>query len=744
MQGIKTKYAIRFVTASSLFDGHDASINLFRRLLQQAGVEVIHLGHNRSVDEIVEAAIQEDVQGIAVSSYQGGHVEFFKYMIDLLKERGAGHIQVFGGGGGVIVPRENKELEDYGVRKIFSPQDGRNMGLEGMIKTMVEATDFPTIRDISREIGRIKEGDQQAVSRLITWVEDHADQKERLAEQLTKEVQDFIPVIGITGTGGAGKSSLTDELVRRFIHDFDDKKIAILSVDPSKQKTGGALLGDRIRMNSVYHPRVYLRSLATRRTRSELSRGIKEAIQILKVAGYDLVIVETSGIGQGNADVVEVSDFSIYVMTSEFGAPSQLEKIEMLDYADMVAINKFDRKGSQDALRDVKKQYRRNHQLFDADDEEIPVYGTMASRFNDPGTNRFYQALIQKLNERFELDWEPKIKAPTSELDIHHIIPPERSHYLREIAATVRKYHQETEEQAKLATKLYQLNGSLQHIKGEGEEESLTERFKGTIRKIEDGLTPENRKLLNEWDQLVDAYKQDEFTLKVRGQTKLVPLYTKTLAGSKIPKVALPRFEDWGERLRWLRNENVPGKFPFTAGVFPFKRTDEDPKRQFAGEGTPERTNRRFHYLSKNDPAKRLSTAFDSVTLYGEDPDERPDIYGKVGESGVSVCTLEDMKRLFEGFDLCAPNTSVSMTINGPAPIILAMYFNTAIEQQLDKFRQENGREPTPEEAEEIKNATLKKVRGTVQADILKEDQGQNTCIFSTDFALKMMGDIQE
>jgi isobutyryl-CoA mutase len=745
MQGIKTKYAIRFVTAASLFDGHDASINLFRRLLQQAGVEVIHLGHNRSVDEIVEAAIQEDVQGIAVSSYQGGHMEFFKYMIDLLRKRGAGHIQVFGGGGGVIVPREIKELEEYGVRKIFSPQDGRKMGLEGMIQTMVEATDFPTVRDISREMSRAKKGDKQAISRLITWVEDDPDQRARLGEQLSKELQGFVPVIGITGTGGAGKSSLTDELVRRFIHDFEDKKIAILSVDPSKQKTGGALLGDRIRMNSVHHPRVYLRSLATRKTRSELSGGIKEAIQILKVAGYDLVIVETSGIGQGNADVVEVSDFSVYVMTSEFGAPSQLEKIEMLDYADMVAINKFDRKGSQDALRDVKKQYRRNHQLFDADDEEIPVYGTMASRFNDPGTNRFYQEMIRKLNEKFDLGWESKIKAPVSEMDIHHIIPPERSHYLREIAATVRKYHQETEAQAKLATKLYQLNGSLQCMKEEAAaEDSLTERFKETIQKIEERLTPENRKLLDEWEALADAYRQDRFTIKVRNKTKEIPLYSKTLAGSKIPKVALPRFEDWGERLRFLRKENVPGRFPFTAGVFPFKRTDEDPKRQFAGEGTPERTNRRFHYLSKNDQAKRLSTAFDSVTLYGEDPDERPDIYGKVGESGVSVCTLEDMKRLFEGFDLCAPNTSVSMTINGPAPILLAMYFNTAIEQQMEQFRKREGREPTAEEAEEIKNETLKKVRGTVQADILKEDQGQNTCIFSTDFALKMMGDIQE
>lgn len=744
MQVIRPKHAIRFVTAASLFDGHDAAINLFRRLLQAAGVEVIHLGHNRSVDEIVEAAIQEDVQGIAVSSYQGGHIEFFKYMIDLLKERGAGHIRVFGGGGGVIVPREIRELEEYGVSKIFSPQDGRELGLEGIIETMLKETDFATVTDISREIDRLKEGDQQAVSRLITWVEENEDQKIQVIQQLPPQQNRMIPVVGITGTGGAGKSSLTDELVRRFIHDFEDKKVAILSVDPSKQKTGGALLGDRIRMNSVNHPRVYMRSLATRHTRSELSSGIKEAIQILKAVNIDLIIVETSGIGQGNADIVEVSDLSIYVMTSEFGAPSQLEKIEMLDYAELVAINKFDRKGSEDALRDVKKQYRRNHGLFDADDNEIPVYGTMASRFNDPGTNRFYRALIRKLSEKFELNWESGWQVAETNPGVHHIIPPERTHYLREIAATVRKYHRETEEQAKLSTQLYQLTGAQACLEIEGEEQSITERFQETIRKIEEKMTPDSRKMLSNWDSLIQTYQQDEYTLKIRDKKQKIPLYMETLSGSKIPKVAMPRFKDWGERLRWLRKENVPGQFPFTAGVFPFKRTDEDPKRQFAGEGTPERTNRRFHYLSKNDTAKRLSTAFDSVTLYGEDPDERPDVYGKVGESGVSICTLEDMKKLYAGFDLCAPNTSVSMTINGPAPIILAMYFNTAIDQQLENFREREGREPTTEEAEAIKKKTLQTVRGTVQADILKEDQGQNTCIFSTDFALKMMGDIQE
>ncbi|MGA8941977.1 MAG: fused isobutyryl-CoA mutase/GTPase IcmF [Thermoactinomyces sp.] len=744
MRVIRPKHAIRFVTAASLFDGHDAAINLFRRLLQGAGVEVIHLGHNRSVDEIVEAAIQEDVQGIAVSSYQGGHIEFFKYMIDLLRKRGAGHIRVFGGGGGVIVPREIRELEEYGVSKIFSPQDGRELGLEGIVETMLKETDFSTVSDISREIERLSQENRQTVARLITWVEENEKQKHWLLEQLPPGQTKMIPVVGITGTGGAGKSSLTDELVRRFIHDFEDKRVAILSVDPTKQKTGGALLGDRIRMNSVHHPRVYMRSLATRRTRSELSSGIREAIQILKAANFDLIIVETSGIGQGNADIVEVSDLSIYVMTSEFGAPSQLEKIEMLDYADLVAINKFDRKGSEDALRDVKKQVRRNQELFDAEDDEIPVYGTMASRFNDPGTNRFYQALIRKLNDKFALDWKSRWQNTDPEQNIHYIIPPERTHYLREIAGTVRKYHQETEEQAKLATQLYQLKGAKDCLGRQEEAQDLTEYFEKTIRDIEEKLKPDIRKMLNSWDSLIQSYKQDEYTVQIRDKKQKVPLYTKTLAGSRIPKVALPRFKDWGDRLRWLRKENVPGQFPFTAGVFRFKRTDEDPKRQFAGEGTPERTNRRFHYLSENDTAKRLSTAFDSVTLYGEDPDKRPDIYGKVGESGVSICTLDDMKKLYAGFDLCAPNTSVSMTINGPAPIILAMYFNTAIDQQIEKFRQKEGREPTREEAEAIKKETLQNVRGTVQADILKEDQGQNTCIFSTEFALKMMGDIQE
>lgn len=748
----RPRHAVRFVTAASLFDGHDASISLFRRLLQASGVEVIHLGHNRSVEEIVTAAIQEDVQGIAVSSYQGGHIEFFKYMIDLLKERGAEHIRVFGGGGGVIVPREIRELEAYGVAKIFSPDDGMKMGLQGIINHMVKACDFPTVERVTWELEKLPEADPRAIARLITLAEYVAEDREgcetaaselkELAESATEGA--FVPVVGITGTGGAGKSSLTDELVRRFLADFPGKKVAVLSIDPSKQRTGGALLGDRIRMNAVHHPRVYMRSLATRRNRSELSAATRDAIAIVKRAGYDLVIVETSGIGQGDADVTQVSDLSLYVMTSEFGAPSQLEKIEMLDYADLIVINKFDRKGSEDALRDVKKQWRRNHGQFDLPDEKIPVYGTMASRFNDPGTNVLYRSLIDKLNEKFDLGWESSMDVTGQKVEVRHIIPPERTHYLREIANTVRNYRKWVEEQTELARRWFQLHGAREWLTKETTSDAPLRPLAEAIRKIEEQLDPYCKKLIEEWPKLKELYRQDEFVFKVRDREIRMPLYHETLAGSKIPKIALPRYEDWGEILRWCLLENVPGRFPYTAGVFPLKRTDEDPKRQFAGEGTPQRTNRRFHYLSKNDPAKRLSTAFDSVTLYGEDPDERPDIYGKIGESGVSICTLDDMKELYKGFDLCSPNTSVSMTINGPAPIILAMYFNTAIDQQVEKFREAHGREPSAEEYETIKAKTLQSVRGTVQADILKEDQGQNTCIFSTEFALKMMGDIQE
>ncbi|PTX62481.1 methylmalonyl-CoA mutase [Melghirimyces profundicolus] len=750
----RAKHPVRFVTAASLFDGHDASINLFRRLLQAGGAEVIHLGHDRSVDLIVDAAVQEDVQGIAVSSYQGGHMEFFKYMIDRLKERGAGHIRVFAGGGGVIVPREIRELEEYGVAKVFSPEDGRQMGLQGIINLMVKSCDFPTVEQVSWESEAARKGDARAIARLITLAErealtgssGEASATRAVLNESEEESGTQVPVIGLTGTGGAGKSSLTDELVRRFLEDFPEKRVAVLSIDPSKQKTGGALLGDRIRMNAVHHPRVYMRSMGTRKTRSELSGATRDALAILKRSGFDLIFLETSGIGQGDSDVVGVSDFSVYVMTSEFGAPSQLEKIEMLDFADLVAINKFDRKGSKDALRDVKKQYRRNHHLFDVPDDEIPVFGTMASRYNDPGTNRFYRELIHRLSKKLELDWESGWNEGAGEPEILHIIPPERAHYLRDVAGTVRRYRKEVEEQSRLARKAYQLKGSRETLEEHGgaESDEVLRRLDQAREEVESRLTPEAKGHLEEWPALKESYRQEEYTVKIRDREIRTPLFTETLSGTRIPKVALPRFEDWGEILRWVMMENVPGRFPYTAGVFSFKRADEDPKRMFAGEGTPERTNRRFHYLSEGEPAKRLSTAFDSVTLYGRDPDERPDIYGKVGESGVSVCTLEDMKKLYSGFDLCAPNTSVSMTINGPAPMILAMFLNTAIDQQLDQFREQEGREPSEDEAQKLRAKALSTVRGTVQADILKEDQGQNTCIFSTDFALKLMGDIQE
>ncbi|QKG85753.1 methylmalonyl-CoA mutase [Kroppenstedtia pulmonis] len=747
-------HAVRFVTAASLFDGHDASINLFRRLLQSSGAEVIHLGHDRSVDLIVDAAIQEDVQGIAVSSYQGGHVEYFKYMMDRLRERGAAHIQVFVGGGGVIVPKEIKEMKAYGVAKVFSPEDGRTMGLQGMINYMMKACDFPTVDGLDNEPEEVAKGDYRSIARMITMVERAVTDKnfrrdhKGILRELKNNPASSAPVVGLTGTGGAGKSSLTDEWVRRFLADYPDKKIAVLSIDPSKQKSGGALLGDRIRMNAVHHPRVFMRSLATRRNRSELSAGIQDAIAIVKRAGFDLILVETSGIGQGDADIVEVADLSVYVMTSEFGAPSQLEKIEMLDYADLIAINKFDRKGSEDALRDVRKQYRRNHNLFDVPDEALPVYGTMASRFNDAGTDQFYRAVIDRLREKTGWEQESSLDVQRRKMEVRHIIPPERTHYLWEIANTVRKYQSHIDEQSLAARRLYQLEGVRQMWEESRDEASDEKSLASSLSRLEKEwsarLDSDSHRLLREWPALKETYRQDELVVKIRNKELRSPLYTETLAGSRIPKVALPQYEDWGEILRWRMKENVPGQFPYTAGVFPLKRSDEDPKRMFAGEGTPERTNRRFHYLSEGEPAKRLSTAFDSVTLYGRDPDERPDIYGKVGESGVSICTLDDMKKLYAGFDLCAPNTSVSMTINGPAPIILAMYLNTAIEQQMDQFRERTGRDPSPEEAEEIRAHALSSVRGTVQADILKEDQGQNTCIFSTEFALKMMGDIQE
>ncbi|NQF13388.1 methylmalonyl-CoA mutase family protein [Brevibacillus sp. HB1.3] len=740
---------VRFVTAASLYDGHDASINIMRRILQSSGVEVIHLGHNRSVDDIVTAAVQEDVQGIAISSYQGGHVEYFKYVIDLLRERGAEHIRVFGGGGGVIVPREIRELEEYGVCKIYSPDDGRRLGLQGMINDMIRRSDFPTVKQLEEEVAGLREQNHQAIARLISVAEYAVDQPvwtEPLRESLV-EADSTIPVLGITGTGGAGKSSLTDELVRRFIRVYPEKTVAILSVDPSKQKSGGALLGDRIRMNANSTPRVYMRSLATRKSGMELSAALKDAIQVTRSAHFDLIIVETSGIGQGDAQVTEVCDVSMYVMTSEFGAPSQLEKIDMLDFADVIAINKFERKGSEDALREVRKQYRRNHQLFELPDEKVPVYGTIASQFNDPGTNVLFAALMHRIVEKTGVDWSVE-HLDTTPVNIHKtsLIPTERINYLQDIANTVRQYRAYAEEQSLIARKLFQLQGAKETVLASGDSAAaeLVAVLDKQIVLFEEKLHPECRRILENWPKLKEAYRKDQFVTKIRDKELVTKLFSVSLSGTRISKVAVPDYEDWGEILKWSLKENVPGEFPYTAGVFPFKREGEDPKRQFAGEGTPERTNKRFHFLSQNDEAKRLSTAFDSVTLYGEDPDYRPDIYGKIGTSGVSICTLDDMKKLYAGFDLCAPSTSVSMTINGPAPMILAMFMNTAIEQQLDAFVQKEGRQPTEDEAKQIRAYTLSTVRGTVQADILKEDQGQNTCIFSTEFALRMMGDIQQ
>ena len=753
-QDKQAKNKVRFITAASLFDGHDASINIMRRILQASGVEVIHLGHNRSVDEIVTAAIQEDVQGIAVSSYQGGHVEYFKYAIDLLRERGAKDIKVFGGGGGVIVPGEIEELHGYGVARIYSPEDGARMGLQGMITDMIRTADRNLSAELPASLDEVFRGNLRELARVITGLES-ATLPEPLRQKLAKRAaeHDSVPVLGITGTGGSGKSSLTDELIRRFRIDQDDAlKIAVIAVDPSRRKTGGALLGDRIRMNAINHPNIYMRSLATRDAGSEIAACLPDVIAACKCAGFDLILVETSGIGQGDAAIVPHVDFSLYVMTPEFGAASQLEKIDMLDFADFVAINKFDRRGAQDALRDVRKQVQRNRSAFKEATEAMPVFGTIASRFNDDGVTALYQAIVAELRTRGLKAGDGKLKPTTVRASSGQnvIVPPARVRYLAEIAETVRGYHADVAKQAGIARERQQLREAkrMLHLSpalspasgGEG----VTAALDVLIAEREKTLSPEARKLLDEWPQVKQSYSGDEQVTKTRGREIRTVLTTTSLSGTKVPKVALPRYEDDGETLKWLMRENLPGYFPYTAGVFPFKRENEDPTRMFAGEGDPFRTNARFKYLSRDMPAKRLSTAFDSVTLYGFDPHERPDIYGKVGNSGVSIATLDDMEVLYSGFDLCDPATSVSMTINGPAPTILAMFVNTAIDQQIEKFAGQHGRQPNEHETARIRAWTLENVRGTVQADILKEDQGQNTCIFSTEFSLKVMGDIQE
>ncbi|PID49993.1 MAG: methylmalonyl-CoA mutase [Proteobacteria bacterium] len=736
---------VRFVTAASLFDGHDAAINIMRRILQSQGAEVIHLGHNRSVAEIVNAAIQEDAHAIAVSSYQGGHVEYFKYMVDMLKERASSHVRIFGGGGGVIIPSEIEELQAYGVTRLYSPEDGQQMGLVGMIQDMIERCDFEPASLAPQTLQPLQESDWQALARTISALEMGrldasvcADIKAAAASLPRKA-----PVLGITGTGGSGKSSLTDELIRRFRLGQQDKlKIAIIAIDPTRRKTGGALLGDRIRMNAIEHPNIFMRSLATRDARGEVPEVVHDIVAATQLAGFDLIIVETPGIGQGDAAIVPFVDAALYVMTPEFGAQSQLEKIDMLDYADVIAINKFDRKGAEDAYRDVSKQVQRNREAFAQPLEAMPVFGTIAARFNDDGVTALYHYLLevlQALGLTIQEDALPHSGLRKSSGNTV-IVPPERVRYLAEIATTVRTYKAHARKQASIARERQQLAASQRMLEAAGGEVSLLPALQA---ERDAQLDHYSRQALAGWSSLREHYSGSEYVVKIREREIHTPLTRTTLSGNVVRKVALPRYQDEGELLQWLLLENLPGYFPFTAGVFPFKRENEDPTRMFAGEGDAFRTNARFKKLSAHSDAKRLSTAFDSVTLYGFDPDWRPDIYGKVGNSGVSIATLDDLKVLYDGFDLCNPTTSVSMTINGPAPMILAMFLNTAIEQQLQKFRTQHQREPSADEAADIRAWTLENVRGTVQADILKEDQGQNTCIFSTEFALKMMGDIQ-
>ena len=790
------KNKVRIVTAASLFDGHDAAINIMRRIMQSSGAEIIHLGHNRSVQEIVNTAIQEDVQGIAITSYQGGHNEFFKYMYDLLREKGAAHIKIFGGGGGTILPSEIKDLHDYGVDRIYSPDDGRTMGLQGMINDVLKNCDFPIGDQLNGELKKYTSQDDHSIARMITAAENFPEANAHWLKDIQKEIaKKNIPVLGITGTGGSGKSSLVDELVRRFLLDFTNKTIAIISVDPSKRKTGGALLGDRIRMNAIHggpaKERVFMRSLATRQSNLALSKHVQSAVDILKAANYDLIILETSGIGQSDTEITDHSDVSLYVMTPEYGAATQLEKIDMLDFADMIAINKFDKRGSLDALRDVKKQYMRNHQLWEVKQEDLPVFGTIASQFNDPGMNTLYRNLMNKIVEKTSANLHSDFASTNEMSEKIFIIPPKRTRYLSEISESNRQYNRWVNAQCNLASKLYGLQQSIDILKKKDQGDENNILITGLEKAYEDAsldLDGRCRRILDEWADKKAAYAADEFMYKVRGREIRVPTFTTSLSHSRIPRIALPRYKDWGEILRYCLQENVPGEFPFTAGVFPFKRKGEDPTRMFAGEGGPERTNRRFHYLSADMPANRLSTAFDSVTLYGEDPDHRPDIYGKIGNSGVSICCLDDAKKLYSGFDLCDPKTSVSMTINGPAATICAFFMNAAIDQQCEMYIKENGLENLveaklkavyddqkqprpvyhgevpknnnglglmllgitgdqilePEIYAPLRAKALASVRGTVQADILKEDQAQNTCIFSTEFSLKLMGDVQE
>ena len=780
-----TPSKIRLVTATSLFDGHDASIHIFRRIAQASGAEVIHLGHNRSVREIVDAAVQEDAQGIAVTSYQGGHNEFFRYMHDMLAERGAKHVRLFGGGGGVILPEEIHALQEHGVERIYSPDDGRELGLQGMIDDMLSRCDFPTCGP-GEALPELNAADTRGISRAVSLIESFPDEHRASLREHAAQATETAPVLGITGTGGAGKSSLIDELLRRFLLDFPKHRIAVLCVDPTRRKTGGALLGDRIRMNAACHERVFVRSMATRRSNMALSDSVRDALDVLKIAGFDLILLESSGIGQSDTEIVEHADASLYVMTPEFGAQSQLEKIDMLDYADLVAINKFDRRGARDALRDVKKQVQRNRQAFDVDAETMPVFGTMAATFADAGTNTLYRAIAAKLDELRPGAFRSTAELREGEPDGTHVIPGERTRYLAEIVESNRKYNKWALHQAAIAERCYVVEkaaAELPQEAGAAKEALLTQ-----LASLREELSPECRQHLDGWDEDCARVGAEFSVFKVRGKEIKVENHTTSLSGLSIPKVAMPRYQSYGDRLRWLLTENVPGRFPFTAGVYPLKRTNEDPTRMFAGEGGPERTNKRFHYLSYGQPFKRLSTAFDSVTLYGEDPDKRPDILGKVGNAGVSICTLDDAKRLYSGFDLCSPVASVSMTINGPAPMLLAFFLNAAVDQQCERWLHENGKVdeanrkidelyaakglPRPRYRDELPQGhdglgtlllgvtgdqvvpadvyaelrakALTTVRGTVQADILKEDQAQNTCIFSTEFALRMMGDVQQ